>query len=163
MLTRDLVRGNEEAWSEFFKRYHRRLRSYLSACWRGEEDCLDDLLQETLMRALRHMRSFDDEGVFWSWLTVLARSSVADHGRKETRLRRFLSSFRQEKYDLPPSAGALRASMAKLSTEDQQLLQWKYEEHRTVAEIATLLHVSNKAVESRLTRARLSLKKFYRP
>ena len=61
-LTRSLTKGSEEGWGLFFDQYARRLRGYLSACWRGEDECLDDLLQETLLRAVKHMRVFDDEG-----------------------------------------------------------------------------------------------------
>ncbi|MFP6855672.1 MAG: sigma factor [Roseibacillus sp.] len=51
----------------------------------GEPSHLDDLLQETLLRAVRYMRVFHDEAALWSWLTVLARSAVADHGRRRSR------------------------------------------------------------------------------
>lgn len=163
MLTRGLAKGDEESWTSFYDQYHRRLRGYLAACWRGEPECLDDLLQETFVRAVRHMKPFHDEAVFWSWLIVLGRSAVADRGRKETRLRRFLKSFRIERPVRVPSDGDLQAALVKLSPEERSLLQWKYEDSRSVAEIAAELKISEKAVESRLTRARKSLRKNYRP
>jgi len=115
------------------------------------------------VRAVRHMRPFHDEATLWSWLIVLGRSVVADRGRKETRLRRFLKSFRIERPARVPSDESLEAALAKLSVEERSLLRWKYEESRTVSEISSELKISEKAVESRLTRARKSLRKYYRP
>lgn len=162
-LTRALTKGSEEGWGLFFDQYARRLRGYLSACWRGEDECLDDLLQETLLRAVKHMRVFDDEGALWSWLTVLARSVVADRGRRETRWRRFMKLFREKRPMLPKRDENLRAAFAKMSSEERRLLEMKYEENLKVAEIAAKLETIEKAVESRLTRARCSLRKHYRP
>ena len=162
-LTGRLARGEEESWKIFYQQYHSRLRGYLAACWRGEPECLDDLLQETLIRAVRHMKTFQDEATFWSWLVVLARSAVADRGRKETRFRRFLKAFRIERPVRLPSNEELQVALAKLPPKDQLLLRWKYEEHRSVAEISSQLNISEKAAESRLTRARKSLRKLYRP
>lgn len=162
-LTRGLARGEEESWAQFYDQYHRRLRGYLAACWRGEPECLDDLLQETFVRAVRHMKPFHDEATFWSWLIVLGRSAVADRGRKETRMRRFLSSFRIERPVRMPSDEELQSALAKLSPEERALLKWKYEDSLSVAEISAELKISGKAVESRLTRARQSLRRYYRP
>lgn len=162
-MTRELARGREDKWEEFFDLYARRLRGYLAACWRGEDECLDDLLQETMLRAVKHMRVFDDEAAFWSWLTVLARSAVADCGRKDTRWRRFLKLFREEKPGLPKRDENLQAALARLPTRERRLLEMKYEELLSVAGIAAKLELTEKAVESRLTRARRLLKKYYRP
>jgi RNA polymerase sigma factor (sigma-70 family) len=45
-----------------------------------------------------------------------------------------------------------------LSVEERALLELKYFEHRSVREIAQQLQTSEKAIESRLVRARRNLK-----
>ena len=85
LFTASLVKGDETAWVTFYESSRLRLLGYLSRTWHGEPSHLDDLLQETLLRAVRYMRVFHDEAALWSWLTVLARSEVADHGRRRSR------------------------------------------------------------------------------
>lgn len=160
-LTREMTRGCEAAWRGFYANYHRRLRGYLTVCWKGEAAAVDDLLQETLLRAVKHIRAFDSEDALWSWLTVLAKSAVVDHGRKVGHFRRFLQAFVPERSARIPPDAILKEATRKLSGKNRQLLVWKYEEGRTVSEIACLLEISEKAVESRLTRARAALKKNY--
>lgn len=159
-FTRALARGEDAAWREFFDRYHHRLRGYLAACWHGEPDAIDDLLQDTLVRAVKHIRAFADEQVLWSWLTVLARSAVADHGRKRSRFRAFLDRFRKqparEQATTPDERLAL--ALAKLAPADRELIRMKYEHGDSVREIGAALAVTEKAVESRLTRCRTRLR-----
>lgn len=160
-LTRDLAQGKEAAWRQFFDLYHQRLRAYLGVCWRGERDVIDDLLQDTLLRAVKHIRIFDDEAALWSWLTVLARSAVNDHGRKRSRFRGLLDRVRGQTATPPSRAPEqrLEQALAQLAPEDRDLIQRKYEEGESVREIAAALGTSEKAIESRLTRCRQRLHK----
>lgn len=52
----------------------------------------------------------------------------------------------------------LATGLGQLSGEERALLQWKYTDGRSVREIAADLGTTEKAVESRLSRARLTLK-----
>jgi len=163
-LTRELVRGDEAAWREFHHLYQLRLRSYLRVLWHGQEEALDDLSQETFLRAVKHIRIFDDESALWSWLTVLARSAVADAGRKQSRRFRFLEKLSSHLSTIraappiEPGEGFDRA-LASLSAEPARLLRLKYEESRTTRQIAEILGVTEKAAERRLARARAQLRK----
>jgi RNA polymerase sigma-70 factor (ECF subfamily) len=160
-FTRALARGEDAAWREFFDRYHYRLRGYLAACWHGEPDAVDDLLQDTLVRAVKHVRAFDDEDVLWSWLSVLARSAVADHGRKRYRFRAFLDRFRKQADREPNNTPDERLAIAltRLAPGDRELIRMKYEHGDSVRDIAAALDTTEKAIESRLTRCRARLRK----
>ena len=54
-------------------------------------------------------------------------------------------------------------TLQKLDTETRHLLHLKYDQNRSVREIALELNLSEKAVESRLTRARQKLRKLLKP
>ncbi|HEY2952163.1 MAG TPA: hypothetical protein VGK40_06255, partial [Verrucomicrobiae bacterium] len=60
------------------------------------------------MRVVHHIRRFDSPEVFWSWLTVLARSSLVDEERKRKRyfglLDGFLAGARRDDFDPPRDA-----------------------------------------------------------
>ncbi|CAN5438446.1 hypothetical protein BH23VER1_BH23VER1_25840 [soil metagenome] len=164
-ITRLLADGNEAAWREFFELRHRRVRAYVSVVWRGSETAVDDIVQETFIRAAKHMRVFPNEEALWGWLTTLARSATADAGRRQGRFRRFLEQFGRERAPSeppqhgPPDGAGIMAAMAILPDDVARLLRWKYEDGRSIASIAAELSISTKAAESRLTRARKSLRK----
>lgn len=168
VLTRRLTAGDESAYRVFYDAYFDRLSRYLLVVTAGHEDAARDALQETFHRVVRHIRVFSDEAAFWSWLTVLARSARTDECRKRRRYLAFLERFTQ--HSLVEHAASspdhreanwgilLEHSMHCLSVEERALLELKYFEHRSVREIAQQLQTSEKAIESRLVRARRNLK-----
>lgn len=171
-LTRRMAAGDEEAYRSFYDLYYDRLSRYLLVVAHGDEDAAVEALQAALVRVARHIKVFADEHVFWSWLTVLARTALSDQGRTKRRYLAFLDRFRWQSRDeeapaLASSAdaeeearlyGLLEANLSGLPPEDRQLLDWKYLERRPVREIAQELELSEKAVESRLVRVRRRLK-----
>ena len=165
-LTAAMRSGDEEAYREFFRLYFHRLLAYLLVVTRGQEELARDLLQQTMIKVAKHIRVFDDEAVLWRWLTLLARTAAVDHGRKSQRYFGFLErlwSFRS----VPASSSteqeflftdALASGLDQLDPEDRTLLERKYLDGLAVKELATELRLTEKAVESRLTRARARLK-----
>lgn len=159
-LTRGLAAGDEAAFREFHARYFERIYRYVTVLLRGDRDAARDVTQETLLRLVRHVRPFDDEGVFWDWLTRLARTAAADHRRKASRYRKFLellSLVRPAELAFPApdeTGAALAAALATLPDEDRDLLNAKYRGRESVRDIAARLGLSDEAVASRLARAR---------
>ena len=167
VLTRALVRGDDAAWRQFHELYSGRLHRYLLVVARGDEDSAAEVLQLTFVRISRHIRAFESEAVFWSWLTVLARSAAVDEARKRQRRIGLLSWFQKQSADSPGPAvddaeASLRSlldqSLASLPEEDRQIVVWKYFEGDSVREIAGRLATTEKTIESRLVRLRRSLK-----
>src|SRR4051812_2746957 len=74
-LTRRLAKGDEDAYGEFYDLYSRRLYGYLFVVCRGDGEAARELLQQTMIKVARYVRVFEEEEVFWKWLTALARSS----------------------------------------------------------------------------------------
>ncbi|HEX2101901.1 MAG TPA: sigma-70 family RNA polymerase sigma factor [Candidatus Synoicihabitans sp.] len=167
-LTRRLRAGDEAAYRVFHDTFVPRLTRYLITITAGDETLMRDALQATLYRVVRHVRRFDDEGVFWSWLTVLGRTALADERRKRTRYGFFLLRFARyavaEESTVhtpdaePQLSQLLKQNLGRLDTDERELLAHKYDLGRTTREIADELGTTEKAVESRLARVRLKLK-----
>ena len=167
-LTRRLVTGDDHAYRQFYHAYYDRLSRYLLVVTAGNEDTMHEALQRTLMRVVKNIRVFPSEEIFWSWLTVLARSSVTDEHRKRRRylafLDRFASHTRTEDSSLNDNIGDERLcellirNLASLPPDERSLLERKYFEYRSVRDIAELEQVSEKTIESRLVRVRRKLK-----
>src|SRR5450759_4647475 len=92
-LTRRMVEGDELAYRSFYDVYFNRLSRYLLVVTAGDEDAAGEALQSALVRVARHIKVFPSEAVFWSWLTVLARSALCDQTRKRRRYLAFLDRF----------------------------------------------------------------------
>lgn len=123
-----------------------------------------EALQECFRRVVRNIRPFDDEAVFWSWLTVLARTALSDQGRKRRRYFAFLDRFARQTDPNPPEPAdnriseALDRALGDLDADDQTLVRMKYFEQTPVREIADRLNSTESAIESRLVRIRRKLK-----
>ena len=168
-LTTRLAAGDEEAFRQFHAVYFHRLLRYLFVATKGDEHAAREALQETMTRVVRYARRFDSEEVFWSWLTVLARSAVVDAGRKHQRYWRLLKGYALF-WRAPEPAPAdqsetdeylnelLQEELQRLESIDRSLVEGKYLRGATVRELAEQLGLTERAVESRLLRARRLLR-----
>jgi len=165
-LTEQMAKGDEDAYRRFYDAYFNRLLAYLLVVTRDEQRARE-ALQMTLLRVARHAKKFDSEEVFWSWLTVLARSSVTDESRRTNRYASILGRFFER--TLIETQGQanesntrlrelLEVNLAALPHEDRELIERKYFEGHSVHQIAQDKQVSEKAIESRLLRIRQKLK-----
>ena len=173
-LTQAMARQDEAAYTEFYQAYFKRLLGYLLLLTQGDEDRAKEALQLTFLRVVRYIRKFDNEPAFWSWLTVLARSSLIDEARKQKRYFAFLERWAagdrtSRDLDGSPSADPasdwielLESQLPALSPDDQSLIRSKYMEGKSVREVATESNSTEKAVESRLVSARKKLRMLVR-
>lgn len=92
-LTRDMVTGDEAAWTTMHRIFAPRLWRYLLVAARGDEEIASECLQQTFVRAVRHARRFDNGEALWSWLTLIARQVLSDTRRAAGRRRTFLEWF----------------------------------------------------------------------
>jgi RNA polymerase sigma-70 factor (ECF subfamily) len=166
-LTVRMVRGDETAWREFYDGFFNRLLRYLLVVTNGREETAREALQLTLMRVVRNIRNFDSEAAFWSWLTVLARSSVVDEARKRNRYLALLERFFRAESIVTGADESdadahliqlLEQRVANLPPEERDLIERKYFDDGSVKEIADEMETTGKAIESRLVRIRRKLR-----
>lgn len=163
-----MARGDEAAFREFYDAYFDRLLRYLFVVTSGNETAAREALQLTLVRVVRHVKPFDEEEKFWSWLTVLARSARADEARKQRRYFAFLEWFTHHAAVENPTGDdgtadarlreLLERKLILLPPDERQLVEQKYILHQSVRAIADAQQTTEKAVESKLSRVRRKLK-----
>ncbi len=163
-----MVAGEETAYRTFHDAYFSRLLRYLLVVTHGDEQAAREALQAAFVRVVRHIRIFDEEQRFWNWLTVLARSALADQRKNRRRYWAFLDRFRahsETELGNEQMDGAdvgllaqLDRSVIQLPDDERDLLERKYFVGQSVREIALAFQTSEKAVESRLGRVRQKLK-----
>lgn len=84
--------GDEQAAAELVRRHARALARFLAAAGGGRagtgpEGDLDDLVQETFVRAFRGLDRFRGQCRFRSWLLTIGGNVLKDAGRRAARVR----------------------------------------------------------------------------
>ncbi len=135
-----------------------------------DKNVAEELLQETLISGYESLPQFGGRSTFLSWLCGIAKHEIADFYRKK-KIKTILFSrlpFLEKLVDqaLGPEEKAIEAELKgkmarvfKGLTEGYRIiLRLKYIEGLSVAQIAQDLGLTMKAVESRLTRARVAFR-----
>lgn len=131
----------------------------------GNPSVAEDLVQETLLEAVRSSHTFRGDSALTTWLCTIARRRVArfyDSERKADVTRAGLSLVRDvpdhAEEDIDRADEVLRA-LGRLSAMHRQVLVMKYLDEMHVSEIAAELGKTKVQVQSLLQRARESLRR----
>ncbi|MFC1601187.1 RNA polymerase sigma factor [Candidatus Sumerlaeota bacterium] len=169
-LAKGLRQGGKAAWSRFYDLYAAGLYRFVLARVGYREDRAADISQDAVVVAIERIKHYDwRRGSLWSWLCGIALNKCRESARRETRS----GKLRQELAEQAPQATSppLEESthsqdpmfvLTQLHPRHQEALRLKYLEGLSVRDVAERLDVSEKAVESRLSRARESFRKAYK-
>lgn len=170
-LVRRMLAGEERAFDKFFDAYFQRLFRF-AARRLGTADAAEDVVQATLVVAVRRIGTWRGGAALFTWLCTLCRHELAAHWRRAGR-----GPEVQAMDEDPDVRASLEALAVDIDRPDQDLerrelsrlvqvaldylpdrygdvLEWKYILGLSVSEIAARLGSTPKAVESMLTRAR---------
>jgi len=142
----------------------------------GNRHLTEEVVQETLVRAIRELEKYEPvraKGNILGWLTRLARNEIrralgqegaavnlqALWDKLDDDLRCVYSRIESEPLsravlDREETREMVNATMAQLPAKYREALEAKYVAGKSVRDIAAALRISEKAVESQLTRAR---------
>jgi RNA polymerase sigma-70 factor (ECF subfamily) len=126
--------GEPAAWDALFHRYQLPLYTYVQELVRHEQTSLD-LVQETFVKAVRHVGSLRDDARFGSWLFRIAHQLCQQHWRRQ-RPAESLDDVSET--ELAGPAGSPLDDLLSAEQQDQFLaaIESLPEEHRSVV----LLH-----------------------
>ena len=172
------VRGDDQAFDELFEIYFPRLFRF--ALRRvADENVAEDIVQSTLIKAMRSLSSWRGEASLFTWLCTICRREVHDHWQRLGRrpemasiddapeVRAALEALSaggdspERALERAEIAGAVQLVLDHLPGRYGDVLEWKYAHGLSMAEIASRLGTSIKAAESTLTRARLAFREGY--
>ncbi len=161
-LVARLKAGDEDAAHEFFDRYAARIRRFIANSLGNAADEADDILQETFIALADALPFFRGESSLFTFACAIAHRKVLSLIRTNARRARLMRAAPVTEHPNPHDTGADRGfnrALAELRPEYREVLILKYVEEIGVSEIAAILRLSEHAVESRLARARKSLRK----
>ena len=170
-LVRRMLGGDEGAFDEFFADYFPRLFRFAVLRLR-DPDAAEDIVQTSLIAAVRHLSSWRGEASLFTWLCTICRREIAAWEKRTSR--RVIVSIADDDPSLRAALDSIGAAAdapdARLARADtgrivqlaldhlpprySRALEWKYLEELSVDDIAGRLQCTPKAAESLLTRAR---------
>jgi RNA polymerase sigma-70 factor (ECF subfamily) len=174
---RDLItrmrRGEQRAFDQFFDAYAERLGSFAARRSALDAAAIEDVVQMSMINAMRSLHSFRGESSLFTWLCQICRNQLADARRKAARqppmqsLEQLseekplakvvqLTDFRDplDECAADDDRSAVRRALNQLPTHYARILELRFGDELTVPEISRVLQVSESAAESLLVRAR---------
>ena len=165
------IAGRQAAFAEIMNRYRQPIFRLIRASVGDAEEALD-LTQESFISAYQALARYDPDRPMRAWLSTIAINKCRDWGRKR-RVRRFLTlggalGAEAERVVDNRVAADVAASdreelervakaIANLPANLREPLVLRTIENLSQADTASLLGISEKAVETRLYRARAKL------
>ena len=177
-LVTAMLAGDEQAFRLFFETYFPRVYRFAAPRLGSDAEMCKEVVQATLIKAVRSLNTFRGESALFSWLCQICRHEIVDHLRALKRrtdrivliddrpeLRAALESIEAPAEDEPAqklsrdqTRALVQSVLDRLPSRYGDVLEWKYVEGRSVEEIGDLLGIGHTAAQSILARARMAFR-----
>lgn len=171
------VQGDQDAFAQLLELHKGKVYGLTLRLTGSAEDAMD-LTQETFFNAWRGLPRFNGQSKFSTWLYRLATNAAIDFLRREKRrgavttVPLYTEEESQRALDIPDHRftpqtelerkelqQAIQRGLERLSDEHRQALVLREVIGLSYAEIAQVLGIEEGTVKSRISRARLALRK----
>lgn len=148
-------------WDEIYqKHYPELLRWCVGAC--HDPALAEDLAQETFLKALQNVDTFDDLGPAQkrAWLFRTMKNLLIDRSRHARMEGEYAQRYPTREQTDEPGYGRTEGELLlePLSGEDRTLFYLRYVEGLNATELSELLHIPPGTIRARLSRCRKILK-----
>lgn len=166
-------RGDVAAFEELVRLYEKRVYAVALRSSGNPEDAAD-IVQEVFLRAWRSIESFRGDSGFSTWLFRITMNLCVDHARHrhaQPQTQPIVTDDETERPipDTTPTpeehldnrelGRELAAALAEVSEEHRRIVLLRDVSGMSYTEIAEVLEISEGTVKSRLSRARIALRK----
>jgi RNA polymerase sigma-70 factor (ECF subfamily) len=173
------IRGDQSAYRMLMKKYRDSIFNLIYRIIRDREQ-VEDLTQETFVKAFGSLRNFNREYAFSTWLYKIATNSSIDYIRKKKLQTMSINKpVSQEdsdySFELPDStwepdkfiiqrqkSKIIAEAIERLPPKYRQVIILRHNEERDYAEIARMLKIPIGTVKAHIFRARELLNKYLR-
>jgi RNA polymerase sigma-70 factor (ECF subfamily) len=181
MLIQRIRNGEHGLFYELIRPYERRVYSAAFAILRNEADA-EDVAQEAVLKAFKHLRQFRAEARFGTWLTQITINQARMWRRKEHADRmepivdrqdeegnytpRDFADWREvplETLERKEVRQKLAEALASLGEKYRETFVLRDMQQLSIEEAAKALGISTASVKTRLLRARLMLRDLLAP
>jgi RNA polymerase sigma-70 factor (ECF subfamily) len=170
-LVRQIQSGDAAAFDELMRRYKHPVVNFVFRMLGNAGDA-DDVAQDVFVRVYQKLDTYRPETKFSTWLFALARNAAIDHLRWRARHPTesiesapeiSTTSGTAEAVNAREIGALISAAVAKLPEDQRTALVLSEYQGMSHAEVGAIMRCSAKSVESRLYRAKQTLREGLRP
>ncbi len=176
-IARALTGGDETRFTLFFDEYFPRLYRFAQNRMDADDTAVPDIVQSTLMNAMRSIASYRGEAALFTWLCQICRNEIAGYYRKAARsvpvvaaddeaIRPILETLAAgdemdpgSQYESLQTKRLIQEVLDFLPRHYGDVLEWKYIYGFSVTEIASKLGTTELGAQSLLSRSRTAFRK----
>ena len=176
-LINSAIRGNQFAFKELMKKYRPAIFNLIHRIIRDREQ-VEDLTQETFVKAFGSLKRFNREYAFSTWLYKIATNGSIDYIRKRKLQTLSInkpisredsdytmelpdSTYEPDKYIIESQKSRIIAeAIENLPPKYKRVIVLRHTEERDYAEIAKMLKIPIGTVKAHIFRARELLNKY---
>ena len=178
---RKLKKMDQRAWEAFCSEYSAPLLAFAQFRFGCDKDKAEEIVQMTFIRCVKSIKTFKpSRGTLLNWLKKISKNeahTILKQDHKQLAMKTSALSTAEtiegvlremDAVALPEEMVAkeeiqllIHETIAELYSRYRKVLILKYVENRKVAEIASMLGQSEKAIESLLSRSRQAFKKVF--
>lgn len=160
-IARVVIDGDHAAFAELVRMHQSPLRQFLRRLVGDDHALADDLAQETLLKAWRHIASFRGDGRFLSWLFRIGFQTFADRRRAQgLRVDVPIEDAALQVHDAPDrdlDGAHLLRLIDRLQPLERSAMHLHYGQDLSHSEVAETLQIPIGTVKSLIRRARIKL------
>lgn len=156
--------GNEHAFDELYKRYNKKALAFFYRMFNNDEEKAQDALQDIFMKIVEKPGLFDTEKKFSSWFFSIAWNMCKNEYKHVSIKKNVHAEIKstESMYDesfFPKISGkidgaafreTLASTLESLPADKRSAFLLKYQENRSIKEIAEIQCCSEGTVKSRL-------------
>jgi RNA polymerase sigma-70 factor (ECF subfamily) len=180
-LAKQLLKGDERAFSRFFDDNFARLYRFALVRLSDNPEGAREIAQATLSRAVQKIHTYRAESAMFTWLCAICRREISDWFRRQGRYQEHIvlvedlpevqaavDSYQAPGEDSPEryyqrveALRLIQVALDRLPVKYGNVLEWKYVEGHSVKEIAARLDIGTEATQSLLARAKRAFADVY--
>ena len=169
-IVRLVQKGKKDEFGEIIDRYQRKLHYYLKGMVNQNDEVVEDLVQETLIKAYENIQGFDCKKKFSSWIYRIAHNRAIDYFRKvkEKRMEDWQEEMIEDGNKLleeveikKEERKELMKAIKSLETKYREVIWLYYFEDKSYDEMSDILETSVSNIGVMMNRGKRKLKKIY--
>lgn len=158
-----IQKGEVYAFDCLYYRYAKRLQHYFESMLNFQKDLAEDSLQDLFLKIVQQPQSFDSTRSFKTWIFSIAHNVCKNHYRHRQVVHEHeqTHNLKQEYYDSEFYSLAkkldsvsfrhkLSEALDEMSIEKRETFILRFQEDRSIQEIATIMGCPEGSVKSRL-------------
>lgn len=164
LVARALAGRDQAAFAELVLQHQRLVRAWLARLCGRDPQLLEDLTQETFLRAFRNLASFKGEAKFSTWLYRIALNQVKDYWRRKQldwvdidgELELILAPCTLQQNELERD---LLQAMTTISADQKMAIELCLAQGYSHAQAAQAMNIPLGTLKTHVARGRLALQK----